>query len=98
MTCDPKSAYQIIPLASAAASCGIASGRGRSYSVMTTCVPLPVGRGYVFNGYDQVDEELRLTLARYSAVFAITSLRTGGSPSRPAMLCARMGLPDVRPG
>src|SRR5207247_1446924 len=66
-TWDPKSLYQIIPSASAAASCGSVSGRGRSYSVMMTRVAFPVGLGSVFNGYCQLDEELRLTDARYRA-------------------------------
>jgi hypothetical protein len=48
--CVPKSPYQIIPFASATASCGSVSGRGRSYSVMMTRVDLPEGRGYVLSG------------------------------------------------
>src|SRR5205085_318159 len=46
--CAPKSLYQTMPRASRNASCGIAMGRGRSYSVMITRVALPVGRGSVF--------------------------------------------------
>ena len=49
--CVPKSAYQIMPSESAAASCGSVSGRGRSYSVTITRVALPFGRGSVFSGY-----------------------------------------------
>src|SRR5437870_842917 len=50
------------------ASCGKASGRGRSYSVMMTCVALPLGRGNVFRSYGNVDEADKLMLAANSAV------------------------------
>ena len=60
-TCVPKSAYQIMPSASAAASCGSVSGRGRSYSVMMTGALAPRVGGKVFSGYCQWDPELRLT-------------------------------------
>ena len=62
------------------------SVRGRSYSVTIARVLFPLGRGYVFSSYDHVGDPLRFTVARYSAVRAISSRWTGGSPSRPAML------------
>ena len=47
----PKSEYQACPSASIITSCGSASLRGRSYSVMTTFVARPFGRGSVLSSY-----------------------------------------------
>src|SRR5712671_665348 len=64
----PKSEYQTVPALSSITSCGWISEFGRSYSVMITFVDLPVSRGKVLSGNDQVSCSLRLTLARNSAV------------------------------
>src|SRR6266699_3609697 len=45
----PKSEYQTVPCRSSITSCGSISGLGRSYSVMTTWVDLPVRRGRVLS-------------------------------------------------
>src|SRR5215510_14022617 len=74
-----------MPAESAAASCGSVSERGRSYSVMITRVALPFGRGSVFNGYCQREDELRLTVLMNSADLTDCDCRVGLSPSRPAM-------------
>src|SRR6266849_7196446 len=66
---DPKSEYQTKPWESTTASCGSASGRGRSYSVMITRVAVPDGRGSVFSGYSHLDVELRLTELTKSPCF-----------------------------
>ena len=42
--------------------------RGRSYSVMMTCVSFPLGRGNVLSGYAHVEPELKLTVLRNSAI------------------------------
>src|SRR5258708_4779778 len=79
--CDPKSEYQIIPRASICASCGIAIGRGRSYSVMITRVALPVGRGSVFKGYDHSEPPaLRLIVLIYWPSAALAAV---GAPMLP---------------
>ena len=65
--CSPKFEYQAMPSGSTMTSCGSMVGRGRSYSVMTTRVPRPTGRGSVFNAYSQRGAELRLIEARNSA-------------------------------
>src|SRR5437867_2941404 len=65
--CSPKFGYQAMPSGSRMTSCGSMVGRGRSYSVMTTRVPRPTGRGSVFNAYSQRGAELRLIEARNSA-------------------------------
>src|SRR2546427_2701442 len=65
----PKSEYQTLPARSSITSCGWISEFGRSYSVMITFVDLPVSRGRVLSGNDQVCCSLRLMLARNSAVF-----------------------------
>src|ERR1700704_113986 len=55
----PKSEYQTLPALSSITSCGWISEFGRSYSVMTTRVDLPVSRGWVLSGNDQVCCSLR---------------------------------------
>src|SRR4029077_15212129 len=63
----PKSEYQTLPSRSSTTSCGWMSGLGRSYSVKITRVDLPLSRGSVFSGKDQVCCWLRLTLPSPSA-------------------------------
>src|SRR2546427_2109865 len=46
----PKSEYQTLPSRSSITSCGWIREFGRSYSVMITCVDLPVSRGSVLSG------------------------------------------------
>src|SRR6476620_1081905 len=41
--CSPKLEYHAMPEASSITSCGSMVGRGRSYSVMMTCVARPLG-------------------------------------------------------
>src|SRR5713101_7115641 len=65
--CSPKLENQTMPSLSTTTSCGSMVLRGRSYSVMMTCVDGPEGRGRVFSGYDQVGPELKLIDARYRA-------------------------------
>src|SRR2546427_542436 len=65
--CSPKLQYQAMPSGSTMTSCGWIVARGRSYSVMTTRVPRPVGRGSVFSSYGHVEPPLRLTVLRNSA-------------------------------
>src|SRR6185436_5673259 len=48
--CSPKLEYHAMPSGSRMTSCGSINGRGRSYSVYTTCVALPLGRGNVLSG------------------------------------------------
>ena len=47
--CSPKLEYQAMPSASITTSCGWMVSRGRSYSVMTTRVARPFGRGSVLS-------------------------------------------------
>ena len=47
--CSPKLQNHAMPSGSTITSCGWMVLRGRSYSVMTTRVPRPVGRGSVFS-------------------------------------------------
>src|SRR5437016_14674344 len=65
--CSPKLENHTAPSGSTTTSCGSIVFRGRSYSVMMTCVDEPVGRGSVLSEYDHVGPELRLTVARYFA-------------------------------
>src|SRR2546427_58654 len=65
--CSPKLQYQAMPSGSTMTSCGWIVARGRSYSVMTTRVPRPVGRGSVFSSYGHVEPPMRLTVLRNSA-------------------------------
>src|ERR1700736_422990 len=65
--CSPKLENQTMPSPSTMTSCGSIVLRGRSYSVMMTCVDAPEGRGRVFNAYDHVGPELKLIVARYLA-------------------------------
>src|SRR6266850_2331184 len=67
MLWSPKSEYHAMPSASTTTSCGSIVGRGRSYSVMMTRVPRPLGRGKLCNGNCQPGRELRLTLLSHSA-------------------------------
>src|SRR6266852_2975232 len=62
-----KSEYQTTPCESSTTSWGCCHRRCRSYSVMTTCVALPFGRGSVLRGYCHFTEELRFTVLKYSA-------------------------------
>src|SRR5712691_5990321 len=95
---EPKSEYHTIPCGSTTASCGKASGRGKSYSVMITFVALPLGRAFVFKGYSHWEVLLRFTVAIYSARSAIRlSAATGRPMSPPAAdgplgrTCGRLG-------
>src|SRR5713101_4226063 len=65
--CSPKLENQTMPSPSTTTSCGSMVLRGRSYSVMMTCVDGPEGRGSVFSVYDHVGAELKLIIARYLA-------------------------------
>src|SRR6266850_879804 len=67
MLCSPKSEYHAMPSASTTTSCGSIVGRGRSYSVMMTRVPRPLGRGRLCSGNCQLDPELRLMALSHSA-------------------------------
>src|SRR5712692_1056495 len=100
---EPKSEYHTIPCGSTAASCGKASGRGKSYSVMITFVALPLGRAFVFRGYSHWEVLLRFTLAIYSARFATAADATccpsiGPAASPPVAAgplgrtCGRLGV------
>src|SRR6185369_11876855 len=91
----PKSEYQTLPSRSSTTSCGWMSGFGRSYSVKITRVDLPLSRGSVCRGKDQVCCWLRLTLASHSAVFLPLPPR---STSRVAVPASRCGLSGVLPG
>src|ERR1043165_3082135 len=91
----PKSEYQTLPSRSRTTSWGWMSGFGRSYSVKITRVDLPLSRGSVFSGNDQVCCWLRLTLASHSAVFLPLPPR---STSRVAVPASRCGLSGVLPG
>ena len=42
-------------------------GRGKSYSVMMTCVALPLGRGNVLSGKFHVEDALKLIVLNHSA-------------------------------
>src|SRR5438132_12920775 len=65
--CSPKFENQTMPSPSTMTSCGSMVFRGRSYSVMRTCVDGPEGRGSVFSVYGHVEPELELIVARYRA-------------------------------
>src|SRR5262245_40810965 len=91
----PKSEYQTLPARSSTTSCGWIREFGRSYSVMITRVDLPVSRGSVLSGNDQVCCWLKLTLASHSAVFLPAPPR---STSRVAVPASRCGLSGVLPG
>src|SRR6266446_3648587 len=91
----PKSEYQTLPSRSSTTSCGWIRGFGMSYSVMITRVDLPVSRGSVFNGNDQVCCWLRLTPASHSAVFLPLPPR---STLRVAVPASRCGFSGVLPG
>ena len=65
--CSPKLQYQATPSGSTMTSWGWIVGRGRSYSVMTTRVLRPVGRGSVLSSYGHDGRPLRLTPLRNSA-------------------------------
>src|SRR4029077_5354580 len=65
---SPKLSYQTIPSESTITSCGCLVSFGRSYSVMMTCVALPVGRGNVLSEYVQLSPLLRLMLLINSPV------------------------------
>src|SRR6266849_5243148 len=60
MYCSPKLEYHTIPCESTTTSCGSIVARGRSYSVMMTCVAVPLGRGNVLRGYSHFEAELKL--------------------------------------
>src|ERR1700688_2979288 len=90
----PKSEYQTLPSRSSTTSCGWIKGFGKSYSVMITCVDLPVSRGSVLRGKAQGDCSLRLTLASHSAGFLPLPPR---STSRVAVPTKRCGLRGVLP-
>src|SRR6266478_842440 len=64
MFCSPKLEYHTIPCESTTTSCGSIVARGRSYSVMTTCVADPLGRGNVLRGYSHCEAELKLIVLR----------------------------------
>src|SRR2546428_753942 len=81
--CSPKLQYQAMPSGSTMTSCGWIVARGRSYSVMTTRAPRPVGRGSVFSSYGHVEPPLRLTGLRNSAR-ACRADREGVRPGRQA--------------
>src|SRR5580704_2433765 len=91
----PKSEYHTLPARSSTTSCGWIRGFGKSYSVMITCVDLPVRRGWVLRGKVQVGSSLRLTLASHSAVFLPLPPR---STSRLAVPASRCGFSGVLPG
>src|SRR2546425_12380855 len=58
--CSPKLEYHTIPRESTMTSCGSMVARGRSYSVMMTCLSFPLGRENVLRGYAHVEPELKL--------------------------------------
>src|SRR5262249_35048817 len=91
----PKSEYQTLPSRSSTTSCGWISGFGRSYSVMITCVDLPVSRGCVLSAKGQDGSWLRLMAASHSAVFLPLPPR---STSRVAVPDRRCGFNGVLPG
>src|SRR4029453_15325749 len=86
--CSPKLEYQTIPSASTITSWGSIVGRGKSYSVMTTRVALPVGRGNVLRENSQVEEELKLIVpntpacVRWTRVCSSPTNAVSLSPSR----------------
>ena len=96
-TCAPKSEYQTLPSRSTMTSCASAFRRGRSYSVITTLVERPLGRGRVLSGYSAASELPRLTLARNSAAaLAAAPVTAGRSPRGPGS--SGCGWVGVLPG
>src|SRR4029079_3266649 len=93
----PKSEYQTCPSLSTTTSCGSASLRGRSYSVTTTLVERPLGRGNVLSGYSIASELPSVTFARNSAAaLAASPVTTGRSPRGPGS--SGCGWVGVLPG
>src|SRR6266545_2184307 len=88
---EPKSEYQIMPSASMAASCGMASGRGRSYSVMITWLALPLGRGSAFSGYSHFETLLKLIVLKYCANLVICCIWFCDGSRAPGRTCGRSG-------
>src|SRR5207344_2880466 len=77
----PKSEYQTCPSLSTTTSCGSASLRGRSYSVTTTLVERPLGRGSVLSGSSAARHLPRVTLASHCCAARAASARS--SPAMP---------------
>src|SRR4029079_10154619 len=66
--CSPKLEYQAMPSASTTTSCGWMVSRGRSYSVMTTRVLRPFGRGRGLSAEVHFAPQLRVDVPRKDAL------------------------------
>src|SRR5262245_15057827 len=94
MACSPKLEYQTMPCASTTTSCGSIVARGRAYSVTTTCVAAPEGRGKVLSWCIQLEVVLKLIELRNSANLRWDCCRAsprGASSHRAGRFCVCRG-------